>query len=258
MITPDNLRCSPNRLTISIKMYPENNQIPAPAPPPIPAMPQTPVGLSPQASSSRSGTLIAITAVLGVTTVALGIAAIVAFNQASTAKNTAEQQKKIATEAARADQKQQDQRAAEIAAETPFRSYIAPLEYGSFEIKFPKNWSATATEERAGSTQVALVFHPDFIHRSNSVDDLMAVKVQLQQKTITEFLRAYENNKKILRTDVTVSDIKGVQLTGTFPDKRLARIVAVPVRDKTLVFINESSKYSREFDEVLAQSKIRP
>lgn len=217
-----------------------------------------PAGLPPQSGRNNKGIFLAIIAVLGLTTAALGATAIVAFNQASTAKNTVEQQKKTATDAARADQKTQDQRAAEIAAESPFRSYIAPLEYGSYEIKFPKNWSGSVIEDRNAQTQVALTVHPDFIRRSNGTDDLMAARIQLQQKTINEFLRQYETNKKVSRTDVTVSDIKSVQLTGAFPDKRIVRMIVVPVRDKSLIFINEAAKYSREFDEIIAQSKIRP
>lgn len=224
----------------------------------MPAMPQMPVGLSPKASGNRNGALIAIIAVLGATTIALGVTAVLAFNQANTANNRVEQQKKAAADAARAEQKQLDQQAAEVAGQTPYRSYIAPVEYGSFEVKFPKNWSALVAEERSSGTQVSLVVHPEFIHRSNGTDDLMAAKVQLQQKTLAEFVRAFENNKKVTRTEVTVSNIKGYQLTGSFADKRVTRLVVIPVRDKSLLFINEASKYSREFDEIIAQSKIVP
>ena len=199
-----------------------------------------------------------VAGLLALSTVGLGIAAATAFTQAKTATTTLETQKKAAADAARSDQKKQDATAAEIAAESPFRSYVAPLEYGSFEIKFPKNWSGYVEQTRSGTTQVNLVLNPDFVRKDNNVEDLQATKVILMQRTLEEYLKPYTNVKGLDKADVTVAGIKSVQLSGKIPDRRSSRIVAVPVRDKTILFVNENSKYSREFDQILAQSKIVP
>jgi hypothetical protein len=210
-------------------------------------------------SSGGGSTLMwVLIGLLGVGTVVFAILTVVAFGQASTAKNTLSKQKQAAADAARTEQKKTDERAAEIAAESPFRSYVAPIEYGSFEIKFPKNWSSWVDEERSSGTQVNLIVHPDFIRKTNNLEELMAARVTLQQKTLNEFLRPYEANKKVTRADITVSGVKGVQITGQFSDKRTSRIVVVPIRDKSLVFTNEASQYNAEFDQILAQSKVVP
>ncbi len=200
----------------------------------------------------------ALVGLLGLGAVVFAILSVFAFSQARTATTTLNQQKKAAADAARADQKKQDEQAAEIAAESPFRSYVAPIEYGSFEIKFPKNWSANVDQARGSTTQVTLTLHPDFIRRDNNTDELASAKILLVQRTLEEYLKQFQAQKGLTRADTTVSGVKGVQLTGKFADKRTTRLVVVPIRDKSLVFINEDEKYAREFDQILAQSKALP
>jgi hypothetical protein len=228
--------------------------------PPLSSGPTQPTSFygQPSPSGNRNIILIALIVVLGIGAVVFAGLTVTAFGQAKAAKSNLDKKTKAAADAARTDQKKTDDRNAEIASESPYRSYVAPIEYGSFEIKFPKNWSSSVDEERSSGTQVSLIVHPDFIRRQNGVDDLMALKVQLQQKTLNEFLRNYDNQKNISKADFTVSGVKGVQLTGKFSDKRTTRIVVVPIRDKSLVFTNEAGQYSSEFDQVLAQSKIVP
>ena len=219
-------------------------------------------GLPPMMPSTGKGNknllLWALIGILGLGAVGFGLMSVIAFNQAHVATTTLNQQKAAAVAAAREDQKKQDQQAAEIAAESPYRSYIAPIEYGSFQIKFPQNWSATVDHERSANTQVTLVVHPDFVQRENSVDQLAAAKILLVQRTLNEYLKQFDGQKTLVRKDVTVSGVKGVQVSGKFSDKRTSRVVVVPIRDKSLVFINEDTTYNSEFDQILAQSKALP
>ena len=221
-------------------------------------IPQGTNNFAPQRPSSGNTLLWVLIGVLGVGALAFGIMSVVAFGEASKAKSTVEQQKKTAVDAARADQKKQDQQEAEIASESPFRSYVAPLEFGSFEIKFPKNWSGYAQQALGSSTQVDLALHPDFVRRDNGTDRLMATRILLIKRVMNDYLKTYESQKALTRTDVTISGVKGVQITGKFADKRTTRLVVVPIRDKSLVFINEDVTYAHEFDQILAQSKVLP
>lgn len=196
--------------------------------------------------------------ILGLGSLGFGILAVVAFSKANTATTTVNAQRKAAADIARADQKKIDQTAAELASESPFRSYVAPVEYGSFEIKFPKNWSGDVIENRSGTVQVTLVVNPDFVKTQNSIADLTAAKIALNQRTLAEYTKEFSSNKDLKKTDTTVSGIPAIQFTGKFSDKRTKRLIAVPIRDKTLVFINENPAYNSEFDLILAQSKINP
>ncbi len=196
--------------------------------------------------------------VLGLGSLAFGIATVIYYNQAHTATTTLEAQKSSAASAARADQKASDAQEALAAAESPFRSYIAPTEYGAFEIKFPKNWSGYVDQERSASTQVSLILQPDFVRRENNTDILAAAHIYLIQKTQTEYLKQFASAKGMKQTPTTVSGLSATTVTGSFPDKRSLRQVIVPVRDKVIVFVSEASAYTSEFDQILAQAKIIP
>jgi hypothetical protein len=219
---------------------------------------QMPSMLPGQSTKNKDTLLFVVIGFLAVGVLIFAVIAISATGTAKKATTTLNAQKTAAATAARDDQKKIDKQAADIAAESPYRSYIAPLEYGSFEIKFPKNWSGYVEQNKTGDTQVSLVIQPDFVLKENNVAQLAATKVVLKQMSFNDFLKAYDKQKDVTKTDVTVSGIKGTQITGKIPDRRSVRIVALPVRDKTLIFYNEDSKYSHEFDEIMAQSKILP
>ena len=101
--------------------------------------------------------------VLGLTTVLFAGLFLLYFSQATTAKSTLSQAKKAAADSARSEQKKADIAASELAQEVPFRSYQAPEEFGSFNVKFPKNWSARLAESTSSQIQVNLSINPDFV-----------------------------------------------------------------------------------------------
>ncbi len=212
----------------------------------------------PPSSGGKSTLLWVLIGVLGLGAVSFAILSVVAFGQAKVATTTLNQQKQAAAEAAREDQKKLDAQATITAAENPFRSYIAPIEYGSFEIKFPRSWSASVEQARSNQTQVTLIVHPDFIKRDNNANELAAAKILLVQRTLNEYVKVFQSQKEVKRSDTTVSGVKGVQLTGKFADKRTVRMVVIPIRDKSLVFFNEDSNFAPQFDQILAQSKVLP
>ena len=212
----------------------------------------------PPSGGNQNLLVIALIAVLALGTAGFGALAIIAFGKASKATSTLKVSTESAAQSARADQKKLDVSAAELAAESPYRSYGAPLEYGSFEIRFPKNWSGAVLETRSSTVQVDLTLNPNFLRKQNNIDDPIAARVTLNQRTLEEYTKQYATNKVLKRADIKVAGIPGYEFTGPFPDRRTKRLIAVPVRDKTLVFISENTAYASEFDQILAQSRINP
>jgi hypothetical protein len=199
-------------------------------------------------------------AILALGAAGFGVMAMVYFNKASVATKTLETQKAAAVDKAKIAQKKADDEANTIANESPFRSYVAPVEFGSFEIKFPKNWSASIDQEKNG-TQINLIINPDFVRRTNGTDELVATKVTLIERPQDQYMSTFSSLVKsgtLKQADITVSGQRAFDLTGRFSDKRTSRLVIVPVRDKVLVFTNENSKYGNEFNQIIAQSKIIP
>jgi len=167
----------------------------------------------------------------------------------------------IGKEAGAKTQKESDEAAAKAAAENPYRSYVAPIAFGEFTIKFPKVWSSSVAENQSNTNQVELIAHPEFIKilPNNTVN--YALKVLLVNNTYTATKNSYDQqvkNKKAKSMSVKVSGIDGTRYEGQYTQSKTGIAVLVPVRDKTIVFTTENTKYQPEFEQVLAQSTIKP
>lgn len=196
----------------------------------------------------------------GLGTLIFGLMSAVFYNQAATTRSQATARQNEAIKNAKAEQKAADDEAFAAIQGSPFRSYVAPAAFGSFEIKFPKNWSSSV-DEQANGTQVTLLLTPDFVKKVNNQLSPVATRVVLQETTFNTYIQQYENavkNKKLTRTNRTVSGISAADYAGVYNDKNVIRRVVVPVRDKVIVFTTEDAKYTGQFNEILAQANIIP
>ncbi len=219
-------------------------------------MSSTPVTSTP----TKNPALPALIILLGLGALAFGILTVIFYAQATSAKKTAATATAAAVTKAKADQKQADQQASAIAAGLPFRSYTAPSQFGSFEIKYPKDWSAYVVQQSTG-TQISLTLNPNLVRRVNGSDDLVAARVVLTERTSDQYLSSYSTavtRGTLKQANITVSGQKAIDLTGAFGDKKTLRQVVVPVRDKVIVFSTEDKTYASQFNQILAQAKIIP
>jgi hypothetical protein len=204
--------------------------------------------------------------ILGLTTVIFAGLFLFFYSQAQTANSTLFQAKKEASAVARSDQKKVDAAAQELSLESPFRSYQAPDEFGSFNIKFPKSWSARLAESAAGQVQVNLSVNPDFIRYKDEITQPVALRVRLIKQNSNAFIGDFDDAIKagtLKKSSIVVSGQNGIALTGHFTDSTqnqssFVRLVAIAVRDKVLVFTCENGLYTTQFDSTISQSKIVP
>ena len=211
-------------------------------------------------SGGSSPLMFVLIVILGLGALVFAGMALTFYTQATSATKDLQSKETAAAAKAQSAQKNADAEAYRIAGESPFRSYIAPVEDGSFQIQFPKDWSAYVDEE-TGGMQVNLTVNPDFIRTTDGADELAAARVELIVRDSVSYMNNYSGNIKrgvLKQADITVSGQHGYDLTGQFQDKKTSRMVVIPVRDKVLVFINENSKYANEFNQILAQSKVIP
>jgi hypothetical protein len=187
---------------------------------------------------------------------------IVSFSAAHKATTTLDQQKQLAATTAQAAQKKADAKTQLAAVESPYRSYTAPNDFGSFVIYFPKNWSGYAQTSTQDQTQVNLALNPDFVTVTNDDQaDPVATRVQLVQQLQSVTMTNYTDLIKLgtlKQQNITVSGIKGVELTGSFQDMKTVAEVFLPVRGQTLTISCENSQYLPEFNVILSQAKIHP
>lgn len=190
------------------------------------------------------------------------VLAIYGFGQAHRATASLQSGEAAAAKTAKAAQKATDDKAQLAANESPFRSYTAPGDFGSFVIYFPKNWSGYVQTNTNGMTQVDLALNPDFISATNGIPaDPVAARVKLVQALTPSEISPYTGLVKLgklKQQDITVSGIKGTEITGTFPDNITVATVFLPVRGQTMLISCENSKYLPEYNVMLSQAKINP
>lgn len=209
--------------------------------------------------------LVVATAVLGVFVLLFAGLFINSYMKAQNATKNLNAQKvtayKAGQEAGASAQKVSDAAATKAAAQNPFRAYVAPTAFGQFTIKFPKIWSSSVAENLTGTTQVDLIATPEFIKVVSDKSVNYALRVTLVNNTYEQTRTSYDQqvkNKKAKSTPTKVSGIDGIRFEGQYAQGKTGIAVLVPVRDKTMVFTTENTKYQPEFETTLTQSTIRP
>jgi hypothetical protein len=184
------------------------------------------------------------------------------FGVAHKATTTLQQEKLNAAKTAAAVQKKADAKAQLTANESPYRSYTAPGDFGSFVIYFPKNWSGYVQTSTEDQVQVNLALNPDFVTVTNDDQaDPVATRVQLVQELTSVAMTQYTDLVKLgkLKSQpITVSGIKGTEITGSFSDRKTVAEVFLPVRGQTMTISCENAQYLPEYNVILGQAKINP
>ena len=226
---------------------------------PQPVIPQMP----PTQSRRGFGLTGVLLVVLGLATVGFGVFSVIAYDSSQKAKATLKTARDVSFKEGQAEQKKIDELAATVANESPYRSYIAPDFAGGFEIKFPKNWSATVHESQASSTQVIFRAQPNIVKYATNAQrpDNMALSVSLVKQAASAAQRGYEDRVKagkLKSESVTVSGITGKLYTGKIDDKTTGQVATIGVRDKTIIFETNNEQFKAEYAQVLAQARIIP
>lgn len=227
--------------------------------PPQPVIPQMP----PTQSRRGFGLTGVLLVVLGLASVGFGIFSVTAYDSSQKAKAALKTARDASFKAGQEEQKKIDELAATVANESPYRSYTAPDFAGGFEIKFPKNWSATVNESQASSTQVVFRAQPNIVKYSSNPQrpDSMALSVSLVKQAASAAQRGYEDRVKagkLKSENITVSGITGKLYKGQIDDKTTGQVATIGVRDKTIIFETNNEQFKTEFTQVLAQAHIIP
>src|SRR5262245_34645397 len=99
---------------------------------PVVPMSSNPFSTGAGPSSSRSPLLIVLVAVFGLAAAVFAALALVFFVQSTAASKNLESKKAAAVAQAKTDQQKADEQANTIANGLPYRSYVAPNEFGAF------------------------------------------------------------------------------------------------------------------------------
>ncbi len=143
----------------------------------------------------------------------------------------------------------------------PYRQYAGPEAFGSFNLSYPKTWSVYQDDGQSG-TRVA--FQPGFVPSDQDVS--LATVVEVTNTKYDQEITQYESKVKSGEMKATpyslpnVPSVKGLRFEGDFPaGKKSGIVVVLPLRDKTIKIISESTDYYGDYNNaVLASFKFIP
>jgi hypothetical protein len=193
-----------------------------------------------------------------------GVLAAIAWTDNNEIHNTLDQRTQAAADEAAAKQKVADTEANLKANEAPYKTYTAKPEDGGFALQIPKNWSVYTARNTGGSVQLGLLSDPETVidNIGANANNTHALVVQLQRKSVQDVLKGYSERvkkKQLTQTSVQISGMAAVKLEGAIDDQRHTGVVVVlGVRDKTMTFIVQDTKYLDQFNQIITNAKINP
>ena len=126
----------------------------------------------------------------------------------------------------------------------PLKGYLSPGQYGSFNLKYPKTWSAYVNDR---SNQFELRAHPDVVPEGQKT--AYALRIEVVSTAYDQVVNQYESNirqGKARAAAYSLPKVKGAA-------------VLLPLRDKTLKLTVETQERVADFNNIILPNfEFRP
>jgi hypothetical protein len=136
----------------------------------------------------------------------------------------------------------------------PLRTYRGPSPYGSLLVKYPKTWSAYVSESSSSATPVNGYFNPGFVPGVDVQGALYALRVQVLNQSYSQAVQVYQDRVKAgqltAKPFISVNNktVTGLRFDGQITGTATGSLVALPLRDKTLLLWTESPDFVNDFN----------
>lgn len=227
-------------------------------PPQAPQTP-TPVFTAPTGQSKKAVVLAVILGVLLIGSLAFGLWA---FGKAQTYKSNSAKAAAAAAAAAKQAQSEIDQANFAQQLKAPYKSFIGPATYGSLKFSYPKDWSVYL-DQSSSSDPVNGYFHPSIVP-SIGGDTAYALRLEIKASSYDSVIGEYQSQVESgeLKASVYVpaklaksaNVQRGTRFDGALTDNFKGALVAVPLRDQTILVYTQSTKYVPDFNNIVLPS----
>lgn len=227
--------------------------------------PYQPTSIPPQnppKSRHNGGFNLGTLAVVALVFVALAFAVLAVYYimQNNKTKTTVDQQVAAAVDAAKAEQKTQDDKANAEAAKKPYRSYTAPAVIGSLSVKFPKTWNVYADENQEAA-ELDVFMSPEVVRDEGGYTGPYALRIKLEKRIYADAIKSLQSNVddgKTTAKAAKVSGINGTRFSGQVLRDKKGVLIMLPLRDKTLTIWTEGNDFVSDFENVIKKLKVVP
>jgi hypothetical protein len=216
-----------------------------------------------QTSSDKGSVGLAqvLVGVLVLTTLAMAATSIIYIGKYNDASTNLEGHKAEAAEAAKAEQKEADEKAFAEREKQPYRKYTGPVVLGSLTVEFPKNWNVFAIENEQANRQLDIFVSPEVVRDEDNYQGPYSLRLSLERQLYTQVLEKYQKQiekGELQAVPATMSGIQGTRLSGQLDKDHRGVMVLVPVRDKTLSVWTEADAFVGDFNTIVERVSVIP
>lgn len=193
--------------------------------------------------------------VLGLLTIGGAVFGFWAFGERQTYKNDTDAIVAREVEAAKGEQKEEDDLRFAEEAKNPLKPFTGPSSYGSINLLYPKTWSGYVDTSNDGSTPFMALFHPGTVAALDGGEGpAVALKVEVLDE---EYNTVVKNREQKLETgELTASayafpkrpDEVGIRFVGKITDELVGTEILIPLRDKTIVVTTQTDQFLHDFN----------
>ena len=205
-------------------------------------------------SGQVNGLLIS-TILLALLFIGADIYAVSVYGKYKDARDNVESKVGVAVDEAKEQQKTELEKDFAEKEKNPLSTYASPAALGSVTVKYPKTWSAYV-EETDNSNQINGYFHPQFVP-APAKKIKYALRLQLRNSKYADQIRTY--SEKVDRNDLKASPVQISGVTGTRYEGKIEQdttgvLIALPIRDKTIILWTESADYAADFANIILKN----
>lgn len=180
--------------------------------------------------------------------------AVWAFSGRQDFKNNVD--KKIAAAVTVAEQKQQQADAANYAQQEkqPLRTYVGPAQFGNITVKYPKTWSAYASDSGTSGNPIDGYFQPGTVPNTTDPNSSYALRVMLLQQAYDQVMQQFQGGLASKALTVApyalpkVPSVVGSRIEGQIEPQKQGVMIVLPLRNMTLEVWTESANFKSDLD----------
>jgi len=136
----------------------------------------------------------------------------------------------------------------------PNREFVGPDDYGRVTFNYPKTWSLYISKDASAGGVYEAFLNPLSVPSASSTQQY-ALRVTIEQADYDKVVSKYDSLVKkgdLKSSTVTVNDVSGVRLDGSFSKDIRGSQVIFKVRDKTLTIRTDANTFKADFDALVS------
>lgn len=209
-------------------------------------------------NSNESGMvhpLIVSTILLSILVLILGGFSVWAYMNYKDQKNNVDAKITVAVAEAKQEQSEVDQIAFTEQEKLPTRQLVGPSDLGQVRFSYPKTWSVYLDENGSGGDYEAYLY-PLVVPPVDS-ETAFALRVSIEDDSYEDVIDDYSKDIEeglLKASPITISNVNGTRLDGSFSDIATGSMVIFKIRDKTLMVYTESTDFESDFNNIILPS----